>query len=359
MAHRTRRRNLTTALLAAFAALVAVSALALALTARVVLSLVSVATAEGAIVAPAQLVPPPAEEARQGTAAARPADAPADDVAREEDGPAEPRPDAWKRLGAPELAAARERATRGDLARRMLHFTFDDGPHPERTPRLLDDLDELGVRATFFVVGASLSGPQSLERRALLQRMEASGHTVANHTFRHEDLRSTRRDRVAADLARAETVLEGTLGYRPGLFRPPFGGRSAASDAVLHGRGYAQVLWTFAPEYGASSSAQIVRNFARALDRSSRDSRVRGGVVLLHDLQSASVDAFPALVEEVRRRNCELLGVAGEELWVITDDLRPFLLGEAGLAPAEAAQLQVRARREATQRCAVPDEAVE
>lgn len=258
----------------------------------------------------------------------------------------------WRLLGASALERNRERPTRGFIKHRIVHFTFDDGPHLENTPRLLDALGEYGIHATFFVVGRQLGGPHSLERRALVQRMEGEGHTVAVHTNAHPDLSRLSREQIDQDLDRVETSLEATLGYRPGIFRPPYGRRSSLSNAVLRERGYTQVLWNMPPEQGARSSDDIVRNFTRTLDRMDRHPRGPGGVVLMHDPQENSVDAFPELIEELRQRNCELLNREGEELWVIADDLRPFLLDE-GEPPAELLeQLQNAERQRAAEYCA-------
>lgn len=240
----------------------------------------------------------------------------------------------------------------------MVHFTFDDGPRLETTPLLLDALAEHGVHATFFVVGRQLLGHQGQERRTLLQRIEEEGHTVAVHTHSHRDLRQLSRAQVNQELDRSERHLEATLGYRPGLFRPPYGGRNRQSNAVLRSRGYAQVLWNISPEApGPLSAANILRNFRRALDRQERHHRGPGGIVLLHDPNMASVDAFPLLMEELRRRNCALLEGEGQQLWDVTDDLSPFLLHGGEPPEVLIAARQRPARVAASNHCARAAEA--
>jgi len=97
-------------------------------------------------------------------------------------------------------------------------LTFDDGPHPEATPRVLDALARAGVRATFFVVGAHV------ERwPALVRRIHDEGHVVGNHSFEHRVSGSWQRRPYWRDsLARTADVVAGVIGRRPLWFRPPF-----------------------------------------------------------------------------------------------------------------------------------------
>lgn len=289
----------------------------------------------------------------QGMAAA-----PAAQVATSEADAASTVPE-WRRLGSAALAARRGQALRGFSPHRMIHFTFDDGPNPDTTPALLDALADQGLHATFFVLGRQLVGPRALERRALLQRLEAEGHTVAVHTYNHDDLSRLPAERIASDLGRVEAQLQATLGYLPGLVRPPFGRRSETSDATLRERGYTTVLWNLPPEEHARTAEDILRNFSRQLDRMERHPRGPGGIVLLHDTHAESVEAFSLLADELTRRNCALLASerdgAAVELWDVTDDLGPFLLhGEPGAAlPADVLEArQALARARAVERCA-------
>jgi peptidoglycan/xylan/chitin deacetylase (PgdA/CDA1 family) len=289
-----------------------------------------------------------------GAATAQPASANGQELDGTADGSRDDGGDArgWRELGAPALTSARSGLNRGFSRHRMLHFTFDDGPDVENTPHLLDLLAEHRVQATFFVVGKQLTGPRSLERRALIQRMEDEGHTVAVHTFNHPDLTRLSAQAIEEDLGRVETSLEATLGYRPGLFRPPYGRRNAQSLGVLRGRGYTQVLWNIAPEDGARSTADVVRAFRNALDRMEGHPRGPGGIVIMHDPHSTSVEAIPEIMAELQARNCALLARDGEELWDVTEDLRPFLMYEDEVPAPVIEQRQREIRSAAHERCA-------
>ncbi len=151
-------------------------------------------------------------------------------------------------------------------------LTFDDGPHPEGTPAILDVLARASAHATFFVIG------EQVERRpALLAEVTAAGHAVALHGYRHRlQLRLAARE-VADDLARGSAVIEDAIGRRPTLHRPPFGIYSPAGLATARAVGLQPLLW--------SRWGKDWRKFTtpkRIAARSTRDLGP-GDVILLHD----------------------------------------------------------------------------
>jgi peptidoglycan-N-acetylglucosamine deacetylase len=250
----------------------------------------------------------------------------------------------------------------GGTPHRMILFTFDDGPDHRHTPGLLDTLDVLGVRAVFFLTARRFEGTTPRERRLaeLAQEIVARGHVVGSHTMDHVQLPLLDREALEEQVAGAERVFERVLGMRPWLIRPPGGARSPRIDAWLAQRGYTQVLWNLGTgDSQVRTADDVVRTFARVLERRERDHGERGGIVLLHDIHAWSVEAFPRIVRDLERRNCDLLE-RGEELYDVVDDPRPFFVdrGEASASeeapPAmpdqawlEARQARLRARAEA------------
>ncbi|MAT24720.1 MAG: hypothetical protein CMN31_11930 [Sandaracinus sp.] len=257
------------------------------------------------------------------------------------------------------------RLMRGFARHRVLHFTFDDGPRPDTTPRLLAHLDEHGVKATFFVVARGFDGRHRMDRRraAILRDIAARGHTIGAHTFDHSRLTALEDDAVRAQLTRSEAAFEAVLGGRPVLFRAPYGARDARVDALVAERGYTQVLWnTTAGDVRARSAEEVLEAWRASLDRRERHPRGPGGVVLLHDTKPWVVNAFPAMMKELRTRNCALLEQEGEELWDVLDDLSVFHQARGADVSARArtveldaewvARRQARLRREARAYCA-------
>ena len=153
-------------------------------------------------------------------------------------------------------------------------LTFDDGPDPEVTPRVLDLLDSRGVKGTFFVIGerAARHGP-------LLREMRRRGHVVGNHTQRHPGAFATWGPvRQWREITAAQGAIGDACGAAPRLFRPPMGLRNPLLDPVLAVEGLSLVTWT------RRGYDTMVRNPDRVLTRLTRG--LSGGdVLLLHDGQ--------------------------------------------------------------------------
>lgn len=147
-------------------------------------------------------------------------------------------------------------------------LTFDDGPHPEETPRVLEVLARHGARATFFMVGS-----RAAAHPELVAQVAAAGHAIGNHTYDHLPMPETPRLERLRQLARTRRA----LGRHDGrLFRPPFGGQSYGSRADALLLGYEVVAWTMHGEdWAGHDSATILGRLERQLRP--------GAIVLLHD----------------------------------------------------------------------------
>lgn len=205
----------------------------------------------------------------------------------------------------------------GDDARGVA-LTFDDGPDPKSTRRILDLLDEAGAQATFFVIGRKVA-----EHPELTAEIVARGHAVGVHTYAHERFFSLRLPwGVRRDIERALAVVEEATGTRPLLFRAPIGHISPAMAGVTRDLGLVTVGWTARGVDGWSGAKPEV--VARNVNRHLGD----GAILLLHDAAErgdfvpASVDALPSILEAADRLNLPLVRV---DSW---------LIGETEAAPA-------------------------
>jgi peptidoglycan/xylan/chitin deacetylase (PgdA/CDA1 family) len=177
-------------------------------------------------------------------------------------------------------------AARGEIA-----LTFDDGPDPELTPRVLDLLEARGVRATFFCIAEKAARHPELMREIALR-----GHEVENHSHFHSPafaflgLRGIRRDICAA-----QAILTETAGHPPRFFKPPMGFRSALLDPVLHDLGLRLVSWT---RRGYDTRRGDAAKVAACLERG----LAAGDILLLHDGHCARTPSGAPVVLEVLPR---------------------------------------------------------
>jgi peptidoglycan-N-acetylglucosamine deacetylase len=191
------------------------------------------------------------------------------------------------------LAAVLPRAmfvTHGPRSSRSVCLTFDDGPDPELTPRLLDTLAKEGMKATFFVVGR-----QAERYPEIVRRTEAEGHTVGHHSYSHPDPMRTPRSEMHGELIRSSQVLKAILGHPVRLYRPPRGKLRVADFPDIWALQQTIVLWNVDPkDFTQPSAGHIIDWFATR--------SLRGGdLILLHDQMAHTVAAIPAIAAEARR----------------------------------------------------------
>ena len=151
-------------------------------------------------------------------------------------------------------------------------LTFDDGPHPQGTPAVLEVLRERGARATFF-----LAGEQVEARPALVAEIVAAGHEVAVHCRRHRNLLRLAPWQVADDLRRAEAVIAEAAQREPRLYRPPYGVFNAAALRHARARAWRPLLWT---RWGHDWERRAT---PRSIAAELTDGLRGGDVLLLHD----------------------------------------------------------------------------
>lgn len=178
-------------------------------------------------------------------------------------------------------------------------LTFDDGPHPQGTPLVLEALREAGAGATFF-----LAGEQVERRPALAAEIVAAGHRAELHCFRHRNALRLTPGRFLADADRARATIEEVTGEAVEYHRPPYGIYSAGALRGCRRRGWRPVLWS---KWGRDWRGDAT---ARSIAARATDSIAAGDVVLLHDADHYSapgswvrtVAALPIILEELDRR---------------------------------------------------------
>jgi peptidoglycan/xylan/chitin deacetylase (PgdA/CDA1 family) len=187
----------------------------------------------------------------------------------------------------PNIARLPQEAVR----RSEVSITFDDGPHPDITPKVLDILDRYGARASFFCVGENVSAHPEVARE-----IARRGHTVESHSHSHGTafalygLGALRREVEAA-----QTVIAEAAGRKPRFFRAPAGFRSPILDPVLAALGLRYASWTRRGfDTADCDAARVLRRLTRGL--------TAGDILLLHDSVPRVLEVLPALLDELARR---------------------------------------------------------
>lgn len=188
--------------------------------------------------------------------------------------------------------------TRVTTSRKVVAITFDDGPHPENTPRLLDMLKERKIKATFYVVGNMVKySPQ------LLRRMIAEGHEIGNHTVTHGNLARMSDDALRKELQAAHDQIVAETGVVPRSMRPPGGAiKKSQKELMLREFGYPTILWSVDPEDWKRPGPAVVTS--RLVNGASP-----GGILLVHDLHKPTVDAMPSTFDQLLAQGYEFVTV--------------------------------------------------
>ena len=183
----------------------------------------------------------------------------------------------------------------------QIALTFDDGPHPLLTPRILEILDRYGVSATFFMVGVNVENyPETA--RAVIE----AGHEVGNHTYSHHHIERMSPDGVETEIARCEDALEELCEYRPHLFRPPEGAINSSIESCSEEHDYALILWSLdTRDWESKNTEQIVEAVL---------SNVKAGdIILMHDYigrHSKTPEALEILLPKLIERGFEPVTVS-------------------------------------------------
>jgi peptidoglycan/xylan/chitin deacetylase (PgdA/CDA1 family) len=182
-------------------------------------------------------------------------------------------------------------------------LTFDDGPHPQGTPAVLELLAARGVHATFFLVGEQVARNPSLAAEIV-----AAGHAIGLHCDRHRNLLRLGPRAVADDISRACTRIEEATGRPIERYRPPYGIFNAAALSIAKRSGWRPLLWT---HWGRDWEAQATA--ASITERLVGGTVAPGSVLLLHDADDYAspgswehtVAALPGVLDELAVRGLE------------------------------------------------------
>lgn len=187
-----------------------------------------------------------------------------------------------------------DRADREDGACRQVALTFDDGPHPVYTAKLLDGLSERGICATFFVVGKNIPGNEEV-----IARMAAEGHLIGNHTYDHVKIAGMDNDDACAQVEKTSALVREITGKDTEFVRPPFGSWDKTLECPFQ---MIPVLWDVDPLDWTTKNTELV--VQRVLDDVEA-----GDIILLHDFYESSVDAALEIADRLMTQGYEFVTV--------------------------------------------------
>lgn len=178
---------------------------------------------------------------------------------------------------------------------KVVALTYDDGPHPVFTPKILDILDKYHVKATFFMIGKNMD-----EHPEIVREVIRRGHVIGNHTYTHpRNLDLDTQAQMIRELDQCEQVIERLTGQRAHLFRPPRGLIDGAAFAIADEEGYRTILWSVCADHHDAPTPELMAE--RVIKRNRP-----GGIILAHDgsfpTRWKDVAATPLIIEALQKQ---------------------------------------------------------
>lgn len=186
-------------------------------------------------------------------------------------------------------AEAKNGFSHGERTGKRIALSFDDGPHPSFTPKILSLLDKYGIKATFFMIGCNVRSYPAVAKQVAMK-----GHEIGNHTYTHPHMKALSLEGLMGEVRRTEDVLRENGIQKPRLFRPPEGFRSGEQVRLLEDAGYQTIIWSLDTRDWAGKRAEDIISVVL--------NDVQGGDVLLfHDYTSRSNTTITALEQLIPR----------------------------------------------------------
>jgi peptidoglycan/xylan/chitin deacetylase (PgdA/CDA1 family) len=187
---------------------------------------------------------------------------------------------------------------KAETDKKEIAISFDDGPAENYTNDILNILDTENVKATFFCIGNRIAGNEFI-----LKRVKAEGHIIGNHSYSHHfwfDMYSSKK--MLNDLQQMDDEMERATGFRPKLFRPPYGVTNPNLAKAIKKGGYTPVGWSVRSlDTVAKDKKQLLSKIVDAIKP--------GAVFLFHDTCKITLDVLPEFIQEVKKRGYNIVSL--------------------------------------------------
>jgi len=171
-------------------------------------------------------------------------------------------------------------------------LTFDDGPHPILTPKVLDILKVENIKAIFFVLGENVASGKNID---IVNRAYDEGHIIGNHTYSHKNLRTLSEIEIRNEILKTEELIKNFLTV-PKLLRPPYGSTNLTVNKIIQELGYTSVLWNVDTLDWKNRSIKWVKNSMEQII-------IReDSIVLMHDIHKSTVNNITELVKSIKTK---------------------------------------------------------
>ena len=177
---------------------------------------------------------------------------------------------------------------------KKIAITFDDGPHPKYTEKLLEGLKDRNVKATFFIIGENAALYPDI-----VKKISEDGHLIGNHTYSHVNLSCISIDNAILEITKTNDLIKQYTGITPKYIRPPYG---LYSNSLKKETNLTPILWTIDPrDWSVLNTDSVVKHvLKRAKD---------GDIILLHDIFDTSVEAAFKIIDELKSKGYEFVTV--------------------------------------------------
>lgn len=214
-----------------------------------------------------------------------------------------PEPASWQPVSVPSSPfvpkAPGRRVARVDVPGPYVALTFDDGPSPANTPKILDVLKRHGAHATFFVAGEN-----AVHNKGILARAAAEGHEIGSHTYSHIKLTGSSDGKIESEMSRTGSIIEEATGRKPVLMRPPYGATNKRIvDKMYNDYGMTSVLWDVDTQDWRHPGVDVVVRRAVGNARA-------GSIILVHDIHASTLAAVEDIVVGLQARGFKLVTVS-------------------------------------------------
>lgn len=184
---------------------------------------------------------------------------------------------------------------KGSSQSSSIALTFDDGPLPRKTERILDILNQHSVKAAFFCIGKRIT-----ESPALLKRIHEEGHVIGNHSFLHGKFFSLQSAaKMSEELKQTDEVIRNTIGVQPRFFRPPYGVTNPNLAKAIKNGNYETIGWSI-------RSMDTITKDEEKLFSLVTNNLKGGDVILFHDFSETTIAILPRLLEFIHKNGLKV-----------------------------------------------------